>query len=50
MQGDNYQKLVKVFGEEAAQQRLASSLAKEVIVQQGHLRPGHIQARKKENS
>ncbi len=46
MQGENYQKLVKVFGEEAAEQRLASSLAKEVIIQQGHLRPGHIRARK----
>lgn len=46
MQGENYQKLIKVFGEDAAEQRLASSLAKEVIVKQGHLRPGHIRARK----
>ena len=46
MQGENYQKLIDVFGEEAAEERLNSSLAKEIVVQQGHLRPGHIRARK----
>ena len=46
MQGENYQKLVEVFGKEVAEQRLNSSLAKEIVVQQGHLRPGHIRARK----
>jgi len=46
MQGENYQKLVEAFGAEAAEQRLNSSVAKEVIINQGHLRPGHIRARK----
>lgn len=49
MQGENYPKLVAAFGEAAAKQRLNSSLAKEVIVKQGHLRPGHIRARKLSN-
>lgn len=44
--GDNYPTLIENLGEEAASHRVKSSGLKKQVVDQGLLRPGHIQARK----
>ena len=44
--GDNYPRLVKRLGPEAATQRLDSTTKKKAIVDGGELRPGHLRARK----
>lgn len=44
LSGERYQSLQSRLGHEAARQRRESSLAKQVVVNQGQLRPGHIQA------
>ena len=43
---DNYARLVKRLGSEAAAQRLESTTKKKVIVDGGELRPGHLRARR----
>ncbi len=44
LSGESYRLLEKKLGIDAARQRRESSLAKQVVVNQGQLRPGHIQA------
>ena len=44
LSGEQYIKLVGEIGDDAAAQRLRSSRLKRLVVEQGQLRPGHIQA------
>ena len=44
--GDRYPRLVERLGPEAAAQRLASTTKKQIVVDGGELRPGHLRARK----
>ena len=46
LQGEQFDHLAAEQGLEFAQQRLKSSSLKKVVVDQGHLRPGHIRARR----
>ena len=46
LQGEQFDRLIAQQGLEFAQQRLKSSSLKKVVVDQGMLRPGHIQAQK----
>lgn len=45
--GENYPRLVALVGEQVAQHRVQSSTLKKTVVEQGQLRPGHLQATKK---
>jgi phosphoethanolamine N-methyltransferase len=44
--GERFPRLVEHLGRDAAEQRLRSTTAKSVVVDQGQLRPGHVRARK----
>ena len=46
MQGQNFDKLARLVGQAAAEQRLRSSSIKQKALESGELRPGHIQASK----
>lgn len=45
--GENYPRLVELLGEQLAHHRVQSSTLKKTVVEQGQLRPGHLQATKK---